>query len=78
MTKRMSGLISLTLSKLTLSVASLQLASVGLNFKVWYKKETRLNKGKFHFPSFIEEVSKGFFVRTFVFSSDFFGCLYLG
>ena len=42
-TKRISGLISLTLSKLTSYPwrESSNFVSVGLNFKVWYKKEKR-------------------------------------
>ncbi len=77
MTKRMSGLISLTLSKLTSCPwrESSNVVSVGLNFKVWYKKrETRFGTKGCHF-SFIKEDRKGLFVRAFIFSSDFLDAL---
>ena len=77
MTKRMSGLISLTLSKLDfLSVARIFKLSISwLEFQsLIQERETRLGTKGSHF-SFIEEDSKGFFVRTFVFSSDFLDAL---
>lgn len=76
MTKRMSGLISLTLSKLTSCPwrESSNFVSVGLNFKVWYKKENEIWHQRLPF-SFIKEDRKGLFVRAFIFSSDFLDAL---
>lgn len=77
MTKRMSGLISLTLSKLTSCPwrESSKCCISWFEFQgLVQERETRFGTKGCHF-SFIKEDRKGLFVRAFIFSSDFLDAL---